>query len=145
MLKGNITISRPSGTDAHGNAIKYIQIGFEDESSGTRFLRATLSYEDFALALTGHSFTPCEFRLTADKVGLIRQHKREPVFMADGEWATRDERAAEAVKVLEVDGWTGRAQNALNHHRLVKREGRGAWYSVLFDRYVEPDEAPNPN
>lgn len=133
MLKGNITISAPYGDD-----VNYIQIEFRDESSHTRFLRATLSYENFTRALTGRGDVPCEFSLTADKVGLIHQYKREKVFIPDGEFATRKERAAEAVKAIEADGWVGRAEDALNQHNLLKREDQGAWYTISFVRYIKP-------
>ena len=135
MLKGNITISAP-----HGGGVDYIQIEFGDESSLTRFLRATLSYEDFTRAVMGRGEIPCEFSLTADKVGLIRQHKEEEIFVPDGEFATRKKRATEAVKALEIDGWIGRGEDALNQHRLVKRKGQGAWYRVTFVRHVRPND-----
>ena len=133
MLKGNITISAP-----RGGGTEYIQIEFEDKSSLTRFLWVTMSYKDFARALTGRGDIPCEFSLTADKVGLVHQYRKELVFVSGGEFATRKERAAEAVKALEIDGWMGRVNDALNQHRVRKREKQGAWYSVSFVRYVEP-------
>lgn len=132
MLKGRISISAPcgSGTD-------YIQIEIEDESSHTRFLCATMSYRDFTATIVGRAGQPCEFELATDQVGLIHQHKSEQVFIPDGEFATRKERAAAAVKVLEIDGWAGRGEDALNQHRLVKYEDQGAWYSVTFVRYIK--------
>jgi len=133
MLRGNISISAP-----YGSGVDYIQIEFIDESSHTRFLRATMSYEDFTRALTGRGEIPCEFSLTAGRVGFIHQHKSEQVFIPDGEFATRKERAAEAVKAIEMDGWIGRGEDALNQHRLTKRENQGAWYSVTFVRYIKP-------
>lgn len=136
MLKGKISISAP-----YGGGTDYIQIEIEDGSSHARFLCATMSYRDFTAAVVGRAGQPCEFELAAEQVGLIHQHKKEEVFVPDGEWATRKERAAEAVKALEIDGWVGRGDDALNQHRLAKRENQGAWYSVTFVRYIKPNNA----
>lgn len=133
ILKGKINISAP-----YGSGTNYIQIEIEDGSSHTRFLCATMSYRDFTAAVVGRAGQPCEFELATDQVGLIHQHKSEQVFIPEGEFATRKQRAAAAVKALSIDGWVGRSEDALNQHRLVKYEDQGAWYSVTFVRYVKP-------
>ena len=134
-MKGNITITAPWGCK-HGKTVDYVQIEFIDELSHAHFLRVDMSYRDFARALAGHGEMPCEFELRADKVGLVREHEQRDVFLPDGECDTRRMRALEAVRSLELDGWVGRVDDALNHHRLVKRGDKGAWYAVLFTRYV---------
>ena len=132
MLKGRITITAPYGANAD-----YIQIEFTDELSGTLFMQATLNYAEFAKALVGRGDMRCEFELNAEKVGLVYEHKAELVFVPAGKFTTCQERAAEAVKALEADGWLGRVDDALNHHNMRKQEKQGAWYSVIFMRYVE--------
>lgn len=135
MLKGKVTISAP-----YGSWTDYIQIEFTDRSSRTRFFLATMSYKEFMAALVGRGDRPCEFELATDYVGLMYKHEQRDVFVPDGEFARRRARALAAVEKLESDGWVGRVEDALNDHRLVKREGQGVWYAVRFSRYVEPDE-----
>ena len=135
MLEGRMSIAAP-----YGSGTDYIQIEFTDRSSRTRFLLATISYKEFLAALVGRGARPCEFELATDYVGLLYKHEQRDVFVPNGEFAERRARAQTAVEKLESDGWIGRAEDALNHHRLVKRVDRGAWYAVQFSRYVEPKD-----
>lgn len=133
MLKGQISIFHPRGTDCD-----YIQIEVVDALSRTHFLQVRLSCEDFAKAITGQNLLPCRFELRAQHVGMIVEHKVVKVFVPDGDFSDREIIARRAVLVHEKDGWSGRVDDALNHHKLAggRVEG-GAFYNVIFSRYVK--------
>ena len=143
-MKGNITLSRPTGT-----GVDYIEIEIEDNSSGIRFLSARIGYADFAKMLTGLGFIPCEFELRGlDNIGKTVERKTEnvyiplrthPLVMSD---PARRERAEAAIAKYEIDGWTGRVSNALNHHRRISGDVEGEWYKVAFFRFVEAGDEP---
>lgn len=129
-MKGNITISRPRPAD-------YIQIEFGDELSGRRFLRAKVKLADFAEALTGLGYVDCEFELTPDEVGKVRETKTERI-QADG-YSLTDEQKIAILAPYEVDGWRAQRSDLGNHHK-----GSQGVYSVAFVRFVPviaPQEA----
>lgn len=137
MMKGSITISRPQRSDD----ARYIQIEFNDESSGVNFLTARIGLEEFAETLTGLARSPCEFELRPSLVGKIHQHKEVIVpysggYIPVGE--TRRTVAKQALAPFEVEGWQGRTDDLFNHHRKIA-EG----YRVTFVRYVEPEAVKN--
>lgn len=133
MMKGSITISRPQRSDD----ARYIQIEFNDESSGVNFLTAQVGLEAFAETLTGLARSPCEFELRPALVGKVHEHK-EIIVPRDGYsyavGAEREQIAKEVLGPFEIDGWKGRVDDLFNHHRKTK-DG----YRVVFVRYVEPE------
>ncbi len=141
MLKGKITISRPSGSGAN-----YIQIEIKDYASGISFLQARIGYADFAQTLTGLGYMPCKFELTADNVGLVAERKKEAVLMKNSNVTNRLAEARYEIGQYEVDGWRGRVKDALNSYNIIKRYEHYTSYSVSFIRYVEADsETDNPD
>ena len=137
MLEGKITISRPYGVGQ-----RHIEIEVEDRSSGTTFLQLRIGYEGFARAVTGEGHVPCTFKLHPRHVGLVREHKTVEVFIPAAAFSERETVARRAVLAREEDGWVGRVEDAMNHHRRV--EGRvegGVRYRVSFVRYVEGKDA----
>jgi len=139
MLKGKITISNPRSSDS----TDCVQIQVEDVKSNTRFLKITMNHEDFAYALLGLGNVDCQFELTPKYVDMVYQHEIRQVFVPSGEFRTIRQRADDAVKALEGDGWTGRFQDAMNHHQLIERTEGGELYSVLYSRYVEDRDNKN--
>ena len=132
-MQGKITISRPVGHN-----IEVITIDIEDESSGVSFLSVLVGYADFAKALTGQGYIPCEFEIRGlELIGKRRETKTEHVFVLDGSYETRDKRACNAVEQYEKDDWKGCREDTLNFHRRKETESDGAWYAVTFTRHVE--------
>ena len=41
---------------------------------------------------------------------------------------------------LNVDGWIGRLEDAVNQHRFIKRTEEGRWYRVSYIRFVDDDD-----
>ena len=141
-LPGEITISRPSGTDD-----EYISIKIECAKSHVQFVEARVLLAAFARALTGRS-VDCTLEVRGlDKVGMRYEHQRLLVWVPDGPWGEREARAKAAVELCEVDGWKGRVEDALNHHNRRSQMDRSDQqadlhaYEVFFSRHV-PDEEP---
>lgn len=131
--QAKITIGRPYG----GGDAPYISIEVEDESSGLSMLRIKVPLADFAEALTGLAYQPCEYELRSNPAmwGLVREHK-DMRFPKNGLYAKDEVRAylQECVKPHEVDGWKAQIGWALSPQQ------RGDQYRVTFMRYVEAEE-----
>lgn len=128
MTKGSISINRVSGGEG-----EYIRVELIDESSGTHFLEAKLSLEDFAKALFGLSQVDCSFELRPAYVGWQREVKQENVNVPSSiSYRLTDEEISAALMPHEVDGWKAYRKDAGNHHKEV---GPGI-YNVTFFRYV---------
>lgn len=141
MNKGHITISLiRSNLDSD-----HMRIQIEDDSSRIHFLEARLGVEDFMRALAGRGYIDCEFELRGvENVGKILETKQENVFVEDGDYAPLEWRVRCAVERFEINGWTGRNRDAMNHHRANRKipcpEGKeGVWYAVTFHRHVNPE------
>ena len=137
-LPGSISISRPGGSEK----CDYISIRFTEEGSRIQFLEARVKYADFAQAITG-LVSDCELVLCElNLVGQKREHKTEQVFVPDCPYDEREEVAAQAVAAYEVDGWTGRVEDALNHHKRNNSTAseKGALYRVVFVRWVKSEK-----
>lgn len=128
-----------------------ISIELVDKSSGCRVVEIEMTPEAFGLAITGLSGLPCQFHLYQEApVGKVREAKLEPVFVPGRPWNAPtkelEDRAAEAIRPYEVDGWEGRIEDAQNSKRRSDRpapEGKiGSWYNVTFVRFVEPTGQP---
>ena len=126
-MNGKITVSRVTSNQEDD----YISIRFEDKLSGSTFLQAKMTLEDFAKAVTGHGYMDCTFDLTADVVGKLRENKTEIVPLENPYRATKEEKQA-ALKPFEVDGWTGYLDDLDNGHRYTQ-----SGVSVHFTRFIE--------
>ena len=137
---GKITISRPhDGT--YDN--QQMRIELIDAGNSICLGEVRMHLGDFAEALLGLGHVDCEFDLDTSRVGLIAERKTIDVYVPDGPFSERQERARQAVAAYEVDGWQGRISDALNHHRRKTTLAvGGALYSVSFERLVPP-AAPN--
>ena len=138
-LQGEVTIGCPVGPGAD-----YITIQLEDDQSMCRVTEIRIKYKDFAKALTGLSHVACEFDLYTKNVGKRREVKKERVCVPCVGFARREKAAADAVMALNVDGWIGRLEDAVNQHRFIERTEEGRWYSVSYVRFVDDDPAPQP-
>ena len=137
-LQGQININRTSGRE-DGQVIK---IELIDQLSRSHCVEIRMTLEQFAAALTGLSAQACTFQFRPDVVGKTREFKDELVFIPDGLFEKRGERAAKAVKEFEKDGWIGCRDDASNNHRVsnVQKCGGGTYYRVGFHRYVDTPE-----
>lgn len=135
-MKGRIHISRPS----YGSGKEAICIEVIDESSGVQFIELEMALADFTKAVTGQAHVDVEFELRGvDLVGMVRENKTEEVYMPDGDYDKREQRAARALKKQEVDGWKGRIDDCLNMHKRIGShpKKKGSIYSVTFTRHVD--------
>ena len=132
MLKGKISINRPSYSDIDHPEV--ITIELTDATSGCRFLEVEIGVAEFAKALTGLSYTDCEFELNAKNVGKVHEHQVVivPVDSSYVPHGMREKIAARILKPFEVDGWKGQVDDLFNHHRYTPKGQR-----VTFHRYVE--------
>ena len=131
MLKGKITINRSYSDIDHPDVIV---IELTDEISFTRFLEVKIGVAEFAKALTGASYTNCDFELRTDNVGKKHEHKEEIVPVGSVIYVPYTKRKATGEKLLkpfEVDGWKGNVDDLFNHHRHTSKGQR-----VTFHRYV---------
>jgi hypothetical protein len=137
MLKGNITI----GSVYSNHEEAYVSLRVEDGTSSVEFLEVKLSYEAFAHALTGRGHVPCEIKVRGlELIGRKRLHKTVLVPVPDGNWSTHKKRAERAIKELEVDGWHGRVDDALNNHNLSGKLGDCNLYKVVFVKHEKKRE-----
>lgn len=72
MLKGRLTISRPTYSDGR----KLISIKVEDDKSDLEFLEVLISYESFTRAITGQGFIEVGFILKGrENIGKTKETK----------------------------------------------------------------------
>lgn len=132
FLPGTITIARPQGHDCD-----YITIEIRDKASTVEFVEVSIKYADFALALTGMGYTPCEFNLRDTKlVGSTHEHKTE-VILFDRYVPEEDPALKAALAPYEVEDWVGNVSDLLNGHHRVK-----GGQEVGFVRYVNVKGEP---
>jgi len=133
-LPGQLTITRPT---RGGELADAVEICFKDMSSRIEFATAIVDLASFTKALTGLGHQPCEITVHAlDLVGMMKETKTEAVFVIDGSWETREERAAAACKEWETNGWIARVSDTQNHYKQLSKEKEGAVYRVCFLRWV---------
>ena len=132
MAKGMVTISRINT----GNG-QYMEIRITDGSSGTEFVEAKLSLEDFAKAITGLGYIDCEIETRGlHLLGKKREHKTEMVACNGWELNKNDESAINnALEPYEIDGWKG-SHYDMKNSKNYSRE----FIKVGFTRYVDVDE-----
>lgn len=127
-LAGKVTISRTS-SNVDGDCVTITLI---DESSSCQLVEVSMSMEAFGLAVTGLSRVECEYLLTAENAGKVRQVKTESVALPGGSGIRDKKKAAEALAPYEVDGWKGRKEDLHNPHLIS-----GGKASVTFIRFVD--------
>ena len=125
--KGNLTISRYSNDT--------IAIKVEDDN-GCRILVAKLTPHDFAMALTGLSNVDCQYTVTAENAGKIREIKTVIVPVDESHQMIQADEKAAILATYEVDGWKAYPPDLGNHK---KKLGNG--YEVAFTRFVDADTA----
>ena len=128
-LPGSVTISHPMMSDI-------IHIEFTDEISQISFAEVELSLKDFALALTGMGNVKGTIEIrNLETVGWKAENKTEIIRVpALKDYDKLRDYARKAVKALEVDGWSARADDVENHHCW-----KGNTVSVVFFRHVKPE------
>ena len=141
-MKGNITISRVTGTC--GTTCR-ITIG--DELSMQSFLEIELDFEALGLAITGLGQQPVEYELHAsDHLGKKIEHKRVKVVIDtsrfDGDWSKSNPKCIEfikqEVKPLEIDGWECQdTDGVFNHHVMYHITNDLIETSLSFYRWLE--------
>ena len=134
-LDGKLSISRRTGGDSSS-----INIEFIDDLSGTLMAKADISMENFAKAVTGQGYLPCEVMFNdSGIVGKTREHKYELIPRYDSgscdistmvEWYKH-----RILPTYEIDGWKCRESDLTNHHNYD-----GKKVKVLFERYVETSQ-----
>jgi hypothetical protein len=129
--KGSMIVSRTTG-----GGPDRMRLVVEDEASGTRFLEAEMSLEDFAQAITA-SYGEVEFVLRASNVGKTREVKEEVVVLPDTIRKADESATAELLEPYEMDGWVGRRSDLFNNHRTVEYRDGGVARCVTFVRFVE--------
>lgn len=121
---------------------KGVSIAIEDQISGSRILEVDLSMMEFAQMMSGLMARPCWIEMMGQNFGKISEHKTEVIETPEnrGPYKERDKWAAKQLQPYEKDGWRGRADDLLNHHRdLGKGEKEGTRrHTVNFWRYVDP-------
>jgi hypothetical protein len=96
MLKGKLTISRVDSSREN----PVVEIRVMDEISGVTFVEASISMNDFAMALTGMSRQPIEFEV--DGLAHIGKRKESmPLEFPIGNWLTPEDGAIAACP----EGW----------------------------------------
>lgn len=142
-VRARLSISRPSG-----NMTPYINIEIDDETSGIRVLDLRVPYAQFTEALTNLSHRPCAMKLGhPEHVGKIHEVKEEIVEYIGDHPFNRESAEYKAwerkvLKAYEVDGWTARSGDVVNHHRIVQH-GHGkkpTKVNVCFSRLVSPNK-----
>lgn len=145
-MRGNKTEGRISIAKLTSNTEpNYMLIQIEDESSGIEFVEVKLSLENFAQAITGLGHVPCKFKTRGlEKIGLIREHKVEEVYINFHTHPTQKASAKSAITNFETDGWKGWIEDAFNHHNFVREHAKDIdVYRINFDRWVENEKSKN--
>lgn len=140
-MKGRITISKVHNCSTREDTI---HISIEDELSSIEFVRAEMSLEDFAKAITGQGLMPVEFELRGLKnVGKRLETKTELVYISSSpeEVSSSDQAIREAISEYETDGWIGRDSDAKNHHNWVRDVDKRQVYRIHFCRWVWVEES----
>ncbi len=159
-LPGKLTISR---IQSYGEE-QPIRISVRDENSGTEFIEISVTYEDFASALTGLAMRPCTIRYLRglDKVGKFHEMKKEVITLPEfvhrnimelNRSKNRTDNAdafallADYLDEYEVDGWraSGAMRDVTNSHNYQRNTKTDTVNCpVVFRRYLDekPDDEP---
>lgn len=128
--KGDLTICAYQG----GKRGRGVSVKLRDELSGCEIINIDISMEEFAQALFGLGYRPCEFEARVENLGKTRETKSERIKPPEiKDWKRREKIAADALKPYEVDGWSGSTDDILNHHRW----NSDGTHTVGFVRWVQ--------
>ena len=131
MLKGKITISRPT----YGDGKKSIEISVKDESSRNTFLTVHIGLEEFAEALTGLSYVDCDLEVRALRVvGKTKETKPLKFKMPEGAGGRDSDAAKEACREFVDDGWT--ASNYFGSQDSFFQQDGEVWAKTHQYRFV---------
>ena len=133
-MKGSLRIGKYMQEDT-------VYIEFEDETSGTRFLRATMTVTEYAKVMF-NSEGKCNFELHVDNVGKVHQNKDVKVFVPNSDYYHSKDDVKKAVAPYEIDGWEAYLDDGMNHHKMVKgtHTEKGDTYIIGFSRFVDADK-----
>lgn len=132
-LKGALTIAKTRCSDGR----KFISIEVTDKTSSSMILDVEVELSDFADAITGLGYAPCNIEYyDQSNIGKVCEHKIEHIVcvlpIVDKE--KRELLIENILKPYEVDGWKANTSNLGNFHNKV-----GDGYNVSFFRFVDPD------
>ena len=134
--KGRLTISKVICSDRED----YIMIEIE-EIEGHANIRADVSLEEFAQAVTGLGSRPIDLVVRgSDHLGKKMEVKDEEI--PCDPYGVSDDGLREVLKSYEVDGWKGDISDFKNFHRRVAKrreevmKGKEETYRVSFVRWV---------
>jgi len=127
--KGRLTISKVTCSDREN----YIAIEIE-EIEGHASIRASVSLEGFAQAVTGLGNRPVDLDVRGySHLGKKMEVKDEEIPCSS--YGLTDEELKKVIKPYEVDGWKGSITSLKNNHNRIMRE-RKETYRVSFVRWV---------
>jgi hypothetical protein len=129
-LQGRITISKVSGRDDN-----QVYLDIEDVSSGCRVVHVDMTLENFAEALFGRGWNPCNLEVFPEApIGMKAENKTEIApFDCYASGRKDDAKVTAALKPFEVDGWRARREDMRNGHCRTPQGQR-----VTFFRHVHP-------
>jgi len=136
-LPGQVTITRRSTPRGSEFVIAII-----DRRSDVQFVEASLTAEEFALAISSLGHRPCTLNLNGlHNIGKLSEVKQEVVPIPEGVRYKDDDAATKILAPHEVDGWRAHRSDLWNGHR---RAGKNA-QTVTFRRHVDaPDGYVDP-
>jgi hypothetical protein len=139
---GKLTIGR-TGSNRGDD---HVTIRLEDRPSSFEVVEIRVNLAEFADALMGRGYVSCNYKLNpSPNIGKRGEHKTEKVLIPDRAYGEDEDRAAtirRAIEPFEVDGWSGRDEDADNHHRWTDRGEGGIWTQIVFERWIDDDPAP---
>lgn len=131
LLKGNLTISRPS----YGNGKEVITIQIVDERSRERFVTVEISYADFTRALTGASEIPCDLVIKRlERIGMKKETLPLEFLIPKDAYHNKD-KAMQIANEQTPEGW--QAVNYFNsQNSFFVRNGK-SWAKTVMVRWVK--------
>jgi hypothetical protein len=127
--EATICITRPIGgrRDDEGHTVR---IEIQDKTSRQKIISIEVPMLEFAEALLGLAYRPCEYQIPSDPNlwGMIKEHKTISYSPCDS--YSKDEIRAyltDIVKPDEVDGWKASIEHSLGSQRP---------YNVQFVRFI---------
>jgi hypothetical protein len=135
-IKGRLRL----GVTTSNQEDDYASLEITDDDAGVQFLSGKCSLEAIAQALLGRREIEIDLTLRGlEKLGTIREHKREVVPYDCYQSPRTEEHIAEVLAPFEVDGWQARRGDLWNGHCRVGLEKA---QRVGFERWVTREPAP---
>ena len=138
MIKGKITVSRPS----YGDGREKIEITIEDRNAVISFLEIHMNLDDFAKCITGE-YVDCEFEARGlDNVGKVRETKTIKFKIADDYiYSGRKPLAIEKAKKHTPDGWVASEYYGSQNSFFIKLNEQ--WATTSITRWVDNEIRAN--